>query len=54
MKLSAGGQHALSNGPPQSFWGLFGWFSTGVEVQYLLHAFPKLGIGFYGVALAFG
>jgi len=29
------------NGPPQSFWGLFGWFSAGVEVQYLLQLFPN-------------
>src|SRR3954453_10807849 len=27
------------NGPPQSFWGLFGWSSAGVEVQYLLQLF---------------
>src|SRR6266576_2734646 len=29
------------NGPPQSFWGLFGWFSAGVEVQYLLQLFSN-------------
>jgi len=28
------------NGPPQSFWGLFGWFSAGVEVQYSLQLSP--------------